>query len=316
MTSEKELTLNNVLYVPEIRKNLISWSLLSKHGFKLVFEADKVVLSKNGMYIGRGYMSDGMFKLNVLTVIPKKDMNNKTSASTYMLESSNVWHGRLGHVNYGSMRRLANMNHIPNFSMDNQYKCEICVEAKLTRTSFQAVERSTKPLDLIHSDVCDLKFVQTRRGSKYFITFVDDCTRYCYVYLLKSKDEAIDKFILYKNEVENQFSAKIKVLRSDRGGEYEASFCAFCAEHGIIYQTTAPYSPQQNGVAERKNKTLKEMMNAMLISSGLPQNMWGESILTTNYLVNKIPRQKVEKSYGMGDNHPTNTCECGGVLPR
>ncbi|GAB2288016.1 hypothetical protein Dimus_037973 [Dionaea muscipula] len=269
MTSEKELTLNNVMYVPEIRKNLISGSLLSKHGFRLVFEADKVVLSKNGMYIGRGYMSDDMFKLNVLTVVPKKEMNNKTaSASTYMLESSNVWHGRLEHVNYGSMRRLANMNHIPNFSLDNQRKCEICVEAKLTRTSFQAVERSTKPLDLIHSDACDLKFVQTRGGSKYFITFVDDCTRYCYVYLLKSKDEAIDKFILYKNKVENQLSAKIKVLRSDRGGEYESPFSAFCAEYGIIHQTITPYSPQQNGVAERKNRTLKEMMNAMLISSG------------------------------------------------
>ncbi|GAB2265737.1 hypothetical protein Dimus_037845 [Dionaea muscipula] len=194
------------------------------------------------------------------------------------------------------MRRLANMNHIANFSMDNRHKCEICVEAKLTRTSFQAVERSTKPLDLIHSDVCDLKFVQTRGGSKYFITFVDDCTNYCYVYLLKSKDEAIDKFILYKNEVENQLSAKIKVLRSDRGGEYEAPFYAFRAEHGIIHQTTAPYSPQQNGVVERKNRTLKEMMNAMLISSGLPQNMWGESILTANYLLNKISRQKVEKT--------------------
>ncbi|RVW26496.1 Retrovirus-related Pol polyprotein from transposon TNT 1-94 [Vitis vinifera] len=110
------------------------------------------------------------------------------------------------------------------------------------------------------------------------------------------KDEAIEKFVLYKNEVENQLNKKIKVLRSDQGGEYESPFVDICAQHGIIHETTAPYSPQSNGVAERKNRTLKEMMNAMLISSSLPQNMWGEAILTANYLLNKVPKKKVEKT--------------------
>ena len=98
----------------------------------------------------------------------------------------------------------------------------------MTRSSFESVERYIKHLDLIHSDICDLKLVQIRGGYKYFITFVDDNTKYCYVYLLKTKDEAIEKFVLYKTEVENQFNKKIKVLRSDRGGEYESSFVDFC----------------------------------------------------------------------------------------
>ena len=89
------------------------------------------------------------------------------------------------------------------------------------------------------------------------------------MYLLRSKDEAIETFIQYKNEVENQFNKKIKVLRSDRGGEYESPFGELCLQHGIVHQTTIPYSFQQNGVAERKNRTLKDMMNAMLISSRL-----------------------------------------------
>ena len=156
--------------------------------------------------------------------------------------------------------------------------------------------RHTKPLDLIHSDICDLKLIQTRGGNKYFITLVDDNTKYCYVYLLKTKAEAIEKFVLYKNEVENQLNKKIKVLRSDRGGEYESPFVDFCAQYGIIHETTAPYSPQTNGVVERKNCTLKEMMNAMLISSDLPQNMWGETILSANYLLNKIPKKIEEKT--------------------
>ena len=171
------------------------------------------------------------------------------------------------------MRILINLNHIPTFQIDAKHKCETCVEAKLTRSSFQSVERHIEPFDLIHSDICDLKLVQTRSDNKYFITFVDDSTKYCYVYLLKSKDEAIEKFVLYKNEVENQLNKKIKVLRSDRGAEYESTFVDFCAQHGITHETTDPYSPKSNGVIEQKNRTLKEMMNTMLISSGLPQNI-------------------------------------------
>ena len=166
----------------------------------------------------------------------------------------------------------------------------------MARASFKSIERSTKPLDLIHSDVCDMKSVQTRGGKKYFIIFIDDCTRYCYVYLLRSKDEAIKAFMQYKNEVENQLNKKIKVLRSDRGGEYESPFGEFCLQHGIVHQTIAPYSPQQNGVAKRKNRTLKDMMNAMLISSGLPQNLWGEAILSANYILNKLPKKKTKKT--------------------
>ncbi|CAH9072258.1 unnamed protein product, partial [Cuscuta europaea] len=137
MTSGKELTLNQVLFVPEIRKNLISGSLLNKHGFRMVFESDKLVLSKSGMYVGKGYTCDGLFKLNVMTIIN----NNNKIPSAYLLESSNVWHGRLGHVNFNSIRRLINMEHIPKFTIDVKHRCEVCVEAKLTKTSFKSVER-------------------------------------------------------------------------------------------------------------------------------------------------------------------------------
>ena len=294
MTSGKELTLQNVLYVPEIRKNLVSGWQLNKFGFKIVFESDKVVLTKNGLYVGKGYALNGMFKLNVMVV--NNGMNKTGTSSAYLLESSNVWHGRLGHVNFNSIRRLIKLNSIPNFQIDSNHKCETCVEAKLTRSSFKPVERKTEPLDMIHTDVCDLKSIPTRNGFKYFITFIDDNTKYCYVYLLKSKDEAIETFIAYKNEVENQLERKIKVVRSDRGGEYVSPFAEFCSQNGIRHEFTAPYSPQSNGIAERKNRTLKEMVNAMLVSSGVNQNMWGDAILSANYLLNKIPHKKKDET--------------------
>ena len=98
MTSGKFLTLTNVLYVPEIRKNLVSGSLLSKNGFRIVFESDKVILSKSGMYVGRGYATNGLFKLNVMAL--SENNNKNESSSVYLIESSFIWHGRLGHVNY------------------------------------------------------------------------------------------------------------------------------------------------------------------------------------------------------------------------
>ena len=107
MTSGKELTLNDVLHVPKIRKNLVFGSLLSKKGFRLVFKSDKFVLTKSGIYVGKGYMSNGLFKMNVMTIV--SDFNNKNTSSAYMLESSNIWHGRLEHVNFDTLRKLMNL---------------------------------------------------------------------------------------------------------------------------------------------------------------------------------------------------------------
>ena len=214
-----------------------------KNGFKLVFESDKFVITKAGMYVGRGYMTDGMFKLNTMTIVPKNSMNEKGESSVYIVDSSILWHGRLGHVNYGSLKRMVNLECLPKIAFDPNHKCLICVEAKMTKVPFKNVERNTEPLGLIHTDICDLKFIQTKGGKKYFITFIDDSSRYCYVYLLRSKDEAVEVFKHYNLEVENQLRKKIKIIRSDRGGEYEAPFDEYCSQNGVIHQTTAPYSP-------------------------------------------------------------------------
>ena len=294
-TSGKVVTLTDVLHVPEIRKNLVSDPILSKKGFKLVFESDRFILTKAGMYVGKGYLTEGLFKLNVLVT---NTMNNKKNTSVYIVDSFVLWHARLGHVNNRSIYRMVNLNLLPKFDVNIHNKCEICTESKFARQSFKSVqERSNELLSLIHSDLCDFKAILSRGGKNYFITFIDDCSKYCYVYLLYSKDEALNSFKTYKAEVENRLEKKIKVIRSDRGGEYEsAAFSDFCAQYGIVHQTTAPYTPQQNGVAERKNRTLKEMINSMLNSSGLPHNLWGEALLTANFILNRIPFKNSNKS--------------------
>ena len=119
---------------------------------------------------------------------------------------------------------------------------------------------------------------------------------------MRHKDEAGEVFLKYKAEVENQLGKKIKRLRTDMGGEYESNpFNSFCEEHGIIHETTPPYSPESNGVAERKNRTLKDMMNSMLVSSGAALNLWGKlffqlAIFKIEYLTRKLVRHHM--SYG------------------
>ena len=116
----------------------------------------------------------------------------------------------------------------------------------------------------------------TRGGKNFYVIFVDDHSRFTKLYLLRTKDEALEMFINYKSEVENQKNKRIKRLRIDRGGEYESNhFKEFCEQNGIIYEITPPYSPESNGIAERKNRTFKEMMNAMLVSSAIFQHLGG-----------------------------------------
>jgi len=160
------------------------------------------------MYVGKGYLVDCLFKANV-AVMDKKSVYlypkliNKRKSFVYLFESPILWHARLGHVKYKFLQNLSNVGYIPKLNLEEICKCEICVEAKFAKSSFYSVDQNTEPLELIHSDLCDLKFAPIRSGKKYFITFIDDCTRYYYVYLLNSKDEAMNMFLTYKVKVEN-----------------------------------------------------------------------------------------------------------------
>ena len=135
-------------------------------------------------------------------------------------------------------------------------------------------------VELIHSNLCEFERILTCGGNRYIITFIDNFSKYTTVYLLKNKSDAFENFQDFLKEVENQFGRKIKRIRSDRGREYESSaFNSFVQSLGIIHETIAPYSLTSNGVDKRKNRTLIELTNAMLIESGAPLHFWDEAIL-------------------------------------
>jgi hypothetical protein len=173
--------------------------------------------------------------------------------------------------------------------------------AKQTRQPFphSACWRADETLELVHIDLCGPIDPPTVGGNKYFMLLVDDCSRWCVVYMLKTKDQAVEAFVKYKAEAENCTGNKIKTVRSDRGGEFLAhAFQDICVQAGIRRQFTAPFTPQQNGVVERKNRTVMEMARALLKSMSMPGRYWGEAIRHSVYLQNRLPTRP------MGDRTP------------
>ncbi|KAK9033550.1 hypothetical protein V6N11_049737 [Hibiscus sabdariffa] len=138
---------------------------------------------------------------------------------------------------------------------------------------------------------------QARGGYQYFITFTDDFSRYGYIYLMRHKSEALEKFKEFKNEVQNQHGKSIKVLRSDRGGEYlSQDFDELLKECGIVSQLTPPGTPQWNGVSERRNRTLLDMVRSMMSHTDLPTSFWGYALETAAFTLNRVPSKSVQKT--------------------
>ncbi|GJT82200.1 retrotransposon protein, putative, ty1-copia subclass [Tanacetum coccineum] len=159
------------------------------------------------------------------------------------------------------------------------------------------VERAKDLLGLIHTDVCGPFRTVSREGASYFITFTDDFYRYGFVYLMKHKHEVFETFKVFKNEVENQLGKKIKSIRSDRGGEYLShEFVNHMKSCGIISQLTPPYTPQHNGVSERRNSTLLDMVQSMMNLTTLPKSFWGYDLETTARILNMFPTKKVDRT--------------------
>ncbi|GJT88279.1 zinc finger, CCHC-type containing protein [Tanacetum coccineum] len=214
-SSGKTITLFNVLYVPKLRKNLVSGPMLNKCGYKQVYESDKYILSKSGVFVGFGYYNSGMFMLN-LNKVPDDTDSVYMSYSTVV--NSSLWNARLGHVHYKRMLEMSKEDLIPAID-ENPKKCITCMLTKITRQPFQNITRKSVILELIHNDLCDFHATPSLGNKKYVITFIDDAFRFCYVYLLHAKNEALDKFRIYKTEVKLQQNDLIKTLRTDRGGD-------------------------------------------------------------------------------------------------
>lgn len=170
--------------------------------------------------------------------------------------------------------------------------CDGCLMGKQTRKVFphKAKFSASKALELVHGDLCGPISPTTNSGYKYFFLLVDDYSRYMWVYFLRSKDEALQAFKKFRVMVENEPGKRIKMFRTDRGGEFNSNeFKEYCEGAGIQRNYTTPYTPQQNGVVERRNRTVVEMTRSSLKEMKLPAKLWAEGVRNAVYILNRLP---------------------------
>jgi transposase InsO family protein len=209
---------------------------------------------------------------------------------------SELWHRRLAHLHYRALPALGKMvTGLPQLRVEHDGICRGCALGKNAKGSFPSSDNRSKGiLDLVHSDLCGPMTIASLSGYLYYVIFVDDYSRKTWIYFLKSKEseEVLGRFQEYRAQVENLTGKKIKILRSDNGGEYTSKgFCDFCVEAGIKREYTVPYNPQQNGVAERKNRSIVEATKAMIHDQSLPMFLWAEASMTAVYVQNRSPHK-------------------------
>lgn len=287
--------INDVYYVPDLKNNLLSIGQLQQKGLSFLFQLDvcKVYHQEKGLIFQSRMSTNRMFPISEeLSEVTEQ----KTEGCMYTSDDDNarLWHERMGHLGNTSMETLQRkgmLRDLPRFSV-NKEVCDNCMIGKQTKNAIpkRSDWRAGEILELIHSDICGPINPASHAGNKYFLSFIDDYSRKGWVYLLKEKSQALESFKQFKRKVETETGKVVKALRTDRGGEYLSDdFKRFCLKHGIKRQLTTSFSPQQNGVAERKNRTVINMVVSMINAKNMPKKFWGEATMWSFYVLNRCP---------------------------
>ena len=298
-TESKKAVLYDVLYVPKLTWNLFSVRAAVAKGNAVEFGPRKCCIwDENGKLRGMGSLADKLYQLDC-QVVPTADTGYASVASS---QGSDLWHQRLGHVHEPRLKKCVESESVRGIDIKKMTElsfCEGCLAGKMCRKPFPAVGeiRSTRRLKLVHSDVCGPMHTPSIGGAKYFVTFIDDYTRCCAVYFMKHKSEVFDKFIEFEASVTNDVCKAIGTLRTDNGGEYlSTELQNYLKKKGIRHELTVPHSPQQNGVAERMNRTLVESARSMIAHAALPNIFWAEAISTAAYVRNRLPTTALKEN--------------------
>ncbi|KAF2347481.1 Zinc finger CCHC-type [Trinorchestia longiramus] len=284
----KNCVVKNVLFVPELACNLISVAQNAECGKETHFNRSTCeIVDENNELIVAGHKVGRLYRL---------DCSYHVAAKCSSVSSDDLlWHKRFCHLGFDNLKKLKSLDLVRGFdcSLGNEnIYCENCCDGKSHRLPFSRVDQRKvrKPLEPIHSDVCGKINPSSLGGGSYFVTFIDDYSRYTWVYIIKNKSDVIGVFTEFKALVENHYDQKIKILRTDYGGEYVSTdFEGFLKVNGIIHQKAVPKTPEQNGVAERMNRTILEAVRAMLSDSKLPKTFWAEAVSTAVYVKNRSP---------------------------
>lgn len=288
-------TVTDVLYIPQIKRNLLSVSKLSLKGFDVSFARSRPAILRKGVIVAQIRESEGLFKL----IVP----SDKEEA--HYSVTRNLLHERLGHPSKQSLERIIkNSIGLPTSVKDVVDFCDSCVLAKISRSPVpkETTVRSTVPLYRVHTDLCGpIKTVSYDRFS-YSSPFIDDCTGWIWTRFVRQKSEAFNVFADFQKQADGarfdgfpDVDCRIKALRSDHGGEYESKrFAAFCLEKGISQEFGIAKTPELNGTSERTHRSLLEMTRCLLFAGKVPLRFWTQAMRTAAYLKNRTPNARLQ----------------------
>ncbi|PNX99503.1 gag-protease polyprotein, partial [Trifolium pratense] len=282
--------LNNVLLVRGLTANLISISQLCDQGMKVNFtKSECLVTSNEGEILMKGVRS----KDNCYLWVPQEGANVSTCLITKEDEVK-LWHQRLGHLNLRSMKKAISeeaIRGLPNLKIEEGSICGDCQIGKQTKMPHPKLQHltTTRVLELLHMDLMGPMQTESLGGKRYAYVVVDDYSRYTWINFIRKKSETFDVFKDLCIQLQREKNNVVLRIRSDHGKEFEnSSFSDFCASEGIMHEFSSPITPQQNGVVERKNRTIQESARVMLHAKKLSQGFWAEAMNTACYIHNRV----------------------------
>ena len=275
--------LTEVLLVDGLTVNLISISQLCDDGFSVSFGKDACEVKRDSCMIMKGVRSsDNCYIWSTISAM-----------TTRVEEEADVWHKRLGHTNYRNLQQLMAkeaVRGLPRLSIKDK-TCGECIVGKQTRVPHHMLQQlvTTRVLELLHMDLMGPMQVESIGGKRYVYVCVDDFSRYTWVEFLREKSDTFEVFQKLATQLQREKGIPIVRIRSDHGKEFEnAKFQAFCTQEGIKHEFSAPITPQQNEIVERKNRTIQEMAKVMLHAKKVPTKFWAEAVNTTCHIHNRI----------------------------
>ena len=292
--SSNEVSLQNVYHVPGMRKNLLSVAQLTSSGHFVLFGPRDVKvyqdLKISGMPTMEGRRLESVYVMSAESAYVDKTRKNETA---------DLWHMRLGHVSYSKlsvMMKKSMLKGLPQFDVRTDTVCAGCQYGKAHQLPYEESKfRAKEPLELVHSDVFGPVKQPSVGGMRYMVTFIDDFSRYVWVFFMKEKSDTFSKFKEFRETIEGEVGKKIICLRTDNGGEYTSNeFFQYLRDCRIRHQFTCANTPQQNGVAERKNRHLAEVCRSMLHAKNVPGRFWAEAMRTAAHVINKLPQPRLE----------------------
>ncbi|GJR05371.1 putative ribonuclease H-like domain-containing protein [Tanacetum coccineum] len=281
-----KLDFEDVYFVKELKFNLLFTEiecLVLSPDFKLPDESQVLL---------KAHKQNNIYSFDLKNVVPSGGLTSLFPKDT--IDESNLWHRRLGHINFKTMNKLVRGNLVrclPLKLFENDHTCVACQKGKQHKASCKTklVSSISHPLQMLHMDLFGPTFVRSINHKIYCLVVTDDYSRFSWVFFLATKDETSGILKTFITGIENQINHKVKIIRCDNGTEFKNNdMNQFCGMKGIKREFSVARTPQQNGVAERKNRTLIEAARTMLADSLLPTTFWAEAVNTACYVQNRV----------------------------